>query len=542
MKQMTKEELIEYFIKQLGDNEILGKVMSIEQIRNELNLLIEDVTYTSEEYWGASWDPELKRVNFDMEKIPSSLEAAVIVHELIHVLSTSIIQDAPNKLKLKVGLQYSTEIMGETKEEFDDSYMLTGLDYLERESKGEGQEFNYLYNVAINEGMTDVLSERITGEENSGGYIDEKMIYMIISTIVGEDTILEMYFSDDIVENPSKIFEDVINEKYGEKNGIVINEYLRKVLALSDDVNILEQNDGIYGLDEEGKRLYGELRNEMCATLGSMLEMLIDKEPYLLNRNDIISIIEYYSEDDIKKQLLTNLINSDSLDYNKKLEILQYLNKGYTIGRVLLKSILDEEAIFSSEEKINIESSLVEIEPEKLKNEIYEQYVEAGRIIENDAINKREIFNKYIAPYISIYRSNQDIDNNLKKIRYQKVGNYYIVNNLNTRLKKIYDSEHNLSIDPQSSLLKLLDAKSIVTERDRRTLSKILPREKVDELVEQLRNQIPASCKENASEYTEDLEIVGNMLRYRINGKEELVYDEFFEVNSNGELEVIQKR
>lgn len=45
MKQMTKEELIEYFIEQLGDNEILGQVMSIEQIREKLGYIVKDVTY-----------------------------------------------------------------------------------------------------------------------------------------------------------------------------------------------------------------------------------------------------------------------------------------------------------------------------------------------------------------------------------------------------------------------------------------------------------------------------------------------------------------
>ena len=43
MKQMTKEELIEYFIEQLGDNEVLGQFMTIEQIREKLrNINLKD--------------------------------------------------------------------------------------------------------------------------------------------------------------------------------------------------------------------------------------------------------------------------------------------------------------------------------------------------------------------------------------------------------------------------------------------------------------------------------------------------------------------
>ena len=53
MKQMTKEELIEYFIEQLGDNHVLGKYLTIEQIRERLNENINEVVYKPLErkYW-----------------------------------------------------------------------------------------------------------------------------------------------------------------------------------------------------------------------------------------------------------------------------------------------------------------------------------------------------------------------------------------------------------------------------------------------------------------------------------------------------------
>lgn len=513
MKQMTKEELIEYFIKQLGDNEILGKVMSTEQIRNKLNSIIEDVVYVSkqEDSIAATWYPDLKKIEIDPDEIPDSQEAHLIIHEVLHALSTSIIQEEPDKKKIKVGI---------------------GLEYID-ETKGEQEVI--IYNVALIEGMTDVLSERITGEQIDDGYADEKMLYKMISTMVGEDTILKMYFSDNIVENPYSIFENVIKEKYGEQSGIEINENLRKVLALSDQLTMSE-----YALDEEGNRLYAELRNEMCDTLASMLEIVIDKEPYSLNRNDLISIIEYYSEDDIKKQLLTNFINSDSLDYDKKIEILQYLNRS-SEGSVLAKNILRESSSFTEEEKSNIEASLVKMEKTELQETIYEQYVESGRIIENDTIDKKEIFMGYTN--IRIYRPNQELDQYLQKLTYQKVGNYYIVNNHNMRrgTEKIYDSD-NWDIEPDELSLKPMDTNSVISETDIRKLSSILQRENADGIVEQLRKQIPALCQENESEYNENVEIVADMLRYRIQGQDGLIYDEFFEVNSNGELELIQKR
>ncbi len=424
MKQMNKEELIEYFIKQLGNNEILGKVMTIEQIRNKLNSIVEDVTYglETEDNIAASWEANRKRLNFDMEKIPSSQEDQIIVHELLHVLSTNIIQEESNKFKAKVGLLYFTEETSGRQEETGKIEQVTGLNYLSMEEQ-ENEEFDYIYNLALNEGMTDILTERITGKRIEDDYTDEKMIYRMISSIVGEDFTLKMYFSDDTVKNPSRIFEDIINQKYGEQSGKEINEHLRKALALLDDVNILNRD----GLDEEGERLYSGLRTEMCDTLASLLEIVIDKEPYALNRNDLISIIKHYSEDDLQNQLLTNLINSDRLDYDKKMEILQYLNKGDTIGRNLSKNILDEASIFSAEEKLKIEASLGKMKARELKEKMYEQYVESGRITENDTIDKKEIFNVYTR----IYSSNQEIDQYLQKLTYQKVGDCCIVNNYN---------------------------------------------------------------------------------------------------------------
>ena len=95
MKQMTKEELIEYFIEQLGDNEILGQFITIEQIREKLKTVIRDVTYIAEtENAEAHWEIESDgrgTINFDLEKILPEYERLTIVHELLHVLSTSII-------------------------------------------------------------------------------------------------------------------------------------------------------------------------------------------------------------------------------------------------------------------------------------------------------------------------------------------------------------------------------------------------------------------------------------------------------------------
>ncbi len=91
-----------------------------------------------------------------------------------------------------------------------------------------------------------------------------------------------------------------------------------------------------------------------------------------------------------------------------------------------------------------------------------------------------------------------------------------------------------------------MDTNSVISETDIRKLSNmsqiVKEMESVDGIVEQLRKQIPTTCQENESDYNENVEIVGDMLRYRIQDKDGLTYDEFFKVNSNGELELMQKR
>ena len=194
MEQMTKEELIEFFIEQLGDNEILGKVMSIEQIREKFNYIIKDVTYNDEPgnccgQWITDRDGK-GTVNFDLKKIPWNQENVIIVHELLHAVSTSIIAkynfDNQEQIKAKCGALKTSTIyeMGRYT------------------SRGVFQ--------AINEGMTDTLAELITGKQHDG-YTTEKDVYRILAIIIGQDTMLKKYFSDDVEQRI--LGEDPIKEE-----------------------------------------------------------------------------------------------------------------------------------------------------------------------------------------------------------------------------------------------------------------------------------------------------------------------------------------
>lgn len=102
MKKMSKKEIIDFFIEQLGDNKILGKIMSIEQIREKLNYIIKDVTYKRKKV-GFPASTRIEQdgrvtVNFDLKKITECFGQIseddmkfIIVHELLHALSTTTI-------------------------------------------------------------------------------------------------------------------------------------------------------------------------------------------------------------------------------------------------------------------------------------------------------------------------------------------------------------------------------------------------------------------------------------------------------------------
>ena len=162
MEQMNKKELIERFIELLGNNEILGKVMSIKQIREKLNNIVEVVTYKDEpgNFSGECLIDKNGKViiNFDTRKISYLEENVTIVHELLHALSTRSMS-----IKNYPGYQ-------EIKEENCGIHLTESRYFPDGDKMGSGR------NYAINEGMTDTLAERITGDFHNG-YNTEK-VYM----------------------------------------------------------------------------------------------------------------------------------------------------------------------------------------------------------------------------------------------------------------------------------------------------------------------------------------------------------------------------
>lgn len=322
MKQMTKEELIEYFIEQLGDNEILGQVMSIEQIREKLNYIVKDVTYQDElGNFTGEWvidENGMGTINFDVKKISLQTEKQIIVHEFLHALSTTTVTSRESKgslkrVKEKCGLHIRHMLY------FMDDY---------------GGKSGYGENVAINEGMTDFLAEKITGVINDG-YNVEKGIYKVLTLIINQDTLIKKAFVEKVnaTEEPLDILKQEFISKYGENMGIELNEQLKRISTLSDQLLALDRNDAIYGIDENGKKLHSQTKEELYSTLYSMVKSVLSRKRDLSNKIDMMIELEKmcdYRDTDlseirklVSKNVLYELLNDDFIDYNQKLEIIE---------------------------------------------------------------------------------------------------------------------------------------------------------------------------------------------------------------------------
>lgn len=416
MKQMTKEELIEYFIEQLGDNEVLGQFMTIEQIREKLNTSIKVVEYTSQPgNFYACWKSDKKCLAFDLNKMNNTSESKVkemVVHEFIHVLSSSYLTYQNND-----GIEYKNDKIG--------------INYMFYRELEDGTKYGEDINCAVNEGITDLLAERITGQRNNG-YSDEKDIFKLLSTIIGEEAILQKFFTDIKPEemgdssNGRNIFRADIIQKYGLEFGTKLNIGVKKVLTLTDELNDLNSKNKIYGLNENGKRIQKETKEEIYDTLYAMIEQIIDREPDILKKVKLINKISETSlvqrvGEDLLYNILDDIINDDNINFKNKIDILKQL-----------KLKIPED--FARDMILNSPSSHSLTDMEKLESyirvcglrrcnedELYKLCVSSG-IITESSFDKKRIFCRNIKG-----STLEEMTTNFEKIKYKKVGDYYIV-------------------------------------------------------------------------------------------------------------------
>lgn len=515
MKKMNKEELIEYFIEQLGDNKILGNVLTIEQIREKLNYVIEDVTYNEvKEIFAASVDSNKEGkciINFDLGKIPYSEEKTTIVHELLHVLSSDIIPDERGRdyhRDDKMGFLYR-------------DLLLTN----EIKIFGENGRF-------INEGMTDILAEKISGNWHNG-YDDEKDIVKVISTIVGEDIMLKKYFLEKECnyKNSLDIFKDELIKKYGEEFGNNINDYLKKIIKLSDQLEELNINK--YRLNDNGKKLRKETRDEIYSTLENMINRVIENEDNIDIKID--EILLPLSRISLGKSIGENLIEdilseiniNNSLDIYQKISLFDKVNKKYCLPEVSIRNLLlesNESNNLSNEEKLNYYLQLEGGRP--MMDVTYDLYKKCGRIPE-EIFNKKEVLRR------SLWERNLNnidkIDSIIEKIKYRRIGDYFKVGNLIYDIKGDEINKKRCSVENGAKKI------GLEYELEDKECEKIL-QEQINDRFSQNKLHF------ESEELFEKVTIVGNMVILTSGSieDEDKIINEYFSVRKNGILDKIE--
>ncbi len=536
MEQMNKKELIERFIELLGNNEILGKVMSIKQIREKLDNIVEVVTYKDEpgNFSGECLIDKNGKViiNFDTRKISYLEENVTIVHELLHALSTRSMS-----IKNYPGYQ-------EIKEENCGMYLMESRYFPDGDKMESGQ------NYAINEGMTDTLAERITGNFHNG-YNTEKDIYEIVAIIVGEDNMLKKYFSEHIYERKLNIFEEDMIEKYGINLGNKVNDDLKKVFSLSDQLLDLDRIDFLQGLNKKGKELQSKTKYEIYATLEKIISMIIEHEPDAMMRiQDILEpAFKTSLREQVSNQILGDLIRNNEFNFETKLAFLEYVSQAK--NSIIPKNIVDNMLFelngsnnLSAKDKLRyflkFDNTRYSFKfYERPYDKLYDLYVQSGKISE-DKFSKRDIFKRYA----DISNNEDKILLRMNDIKYRKIGEYYeLCGDFEPAMGQVYDSQ----------------GKHIKSEHIRR-YSK-LDDEELDELffdgdsaekanelhkkIDKIFENIEINCKTD-EEYTSSIVVSGNMLKLLYKPikifSEGKKYCEYYVVDENGMLLQLEPR
>lgn len=414
MKQMNKEELILLFIEQLGDNKILGRWMSKEEIQKKLDSIIGDVTYYSEKgNTEASWRIGKGKgtLNFDLSKIPDNEQNVIIVHELLHALWTTIYEEKnKQKVIVKCGLEFSEIYYN-----------------LENDEKDI-----FVENTAINEGMVDFLAEQITGISHNG-YHTEKDIYKLLSIVIGKENLLNEAFSNNMSIKPSNSLLDCVMTKYGKELGQKLDDALRKVLKLSDQLTTLERNDTIYRLSENNKEIQSEVKDELYSTLKQIFERIVDDEKDFEKKIDIV--IKCFATSlghEISEKVLGELSKSNIYSSHQKLDVLHRVGqekKSYIPSSVIMEILFKT----ADSKKISVEDRLkyyMELYKDHTSTEfidlVCQLYFESGRVSE-EIFNKKNAFKKIMknSKTNRKIKTIEDLEQFFESIKYRKIGNYY---------------------------------------------------------------------------------------------------------------------
>ena len=543
MKQMTKEEIIEYFIEQLGDNEILGSIMSIEQIRDKLKNIISEITYFKEDgntegCWRWRLDGKGGGINYDVGSYNQREGKVIIVHELLHALSASI-EILPTGVNIKkCGLDFDKTFYNGT----------LGI----TESLGRSNE-------AINEGMTDTLAEIITGEKHFG-YEKEKDIYRIVSIIVGKEAMLKKYFSADAKEGiiGTKLFREELIEKYGEKLGNELNIKLRIVLGLADVSLILDKKNVKKEPNTVINKFQGKINQQIYKMLEYMMDKVIDKEPDTMKSIQEILMpgLSTRLKGKVADRLLKEVVENDDIDGKMKLEIYRNAKPRNAFSQEtnqILDQLASEITIFKKELDLQAEQMENEDLPaeEKIKkyfsiysgcgefikpDKVYDWYVEAGKISETPF--KKGIFRALFT------EDKSALDEKMSEAKYYKIGQYYYTN-IPHKFGDgnwIVDGEGNAL---GSSFAYLNENGVITTEKIKNFILQSVPEEKRDGLTEQIKRAfLEMKQMENVGDaFTNGFfQVSGNLVEIQKTYTNAETVRIFYEIQPDGTMEKVEMR
>lgn len=267
MKQISKEELIQYFMSQIGNNSILNNYLSTQEIKERLNKNILGITYVQKAgASGGTYSISTKNVNICIEKFHSEEEfKKIIVHELLHALSFSEIEDETTK-SAKIGFQINQMRKNGTFNRSDKWFYTSDMIW-----RTTGK--------AINEGITELLTEEILGiTKKDNGYQFEKDVTRELFQIIGKENIISQYFSQiknsqEVEEGFEYLYGDTINEYYNDVKW-------RKMIyeALQNTIDNLEQ---LLYLRSKAEGIKRNLNEDEQKEYENSMRKLFDNREYL---------------------------------------------------------------------------------------------------------------------------------------------------------------------------------------------------------------------------------------------------------------------
>lgn len=287
-KKMTRRQIINYFLNKVEDNLTLQQIISKKEIKKRLKK-IKKITFLAEEDGAAgSWNATTGTLNIDISLCSENcLQNETIVHELLHIITTS------------------------SRKMFNERYTKCGLLYCISED-GEYSEFGR----SINEGLTDLLAEEISGEQNSE-YKKEKDICKILMAIVGKKELLTRYFDNEYLQKmdekalnnyPYSAFDFDLESKYGQEQSDYIRETIVKVISLLDKQTTMDMmvREG-YQMSSEEKERYLKEESETYNIINQLIEQILNNKKTNISTSDEL--------------LLKSWINGDRLSVREKYRV-----------------------------------------------------------------------------------------------------------------------------------------------------------------------------------------------------------------------------